>query len=37
VFDLSNIWQVGSGDGVGKKSGGGYSAAGYKYVIPQIR
>ena len=37
VFDLSNIWEVGSGDGVGKKSGGGYSAAGYKYVIPQIR
>ncbi|KAH6975808.1 hypothetical protein EDB80DRAFT_900016 [Ilyonectria destructans] len=37
VFDLSNIWQVGNGDGVGKKSGGGYSAAGYKYVVPQIR
>lgn len=37
VFDLSNIWQVESGDGVGKKTGGGYSAASYKYVIPQIR
>ncbi|KAL2127290.1 hypothetical protein VTI74DRAFT_10958 [Chaetomium olivicolor] len=37
VFDLTNIWQVESGDGVGKKTGGGYSAAGYKYVIPQIR
>ena len=37
VFDLSNIWHVGSGDGVGKKADGGYSAAGYKYVIPQIR
>ncbi len=37
VFDLANIWEVESGDGAGKKSGGGYSAAGYKYVIPQIR
>lgn len=37
VFDMSNIWHVGSGDGVGKTSSGGYSAAGYKYVIPQIR
>lgn len=37
VFDLDNIWQVESGDGVGKKAGGGYSAAGYKYVLPQIR
>lgn len=37
VFDLSNIWEVEAGKGVGKKSGGGYSAAGYKYVIPQIR
>jgi hypothetical protein len=37
VFDMSNIWQVGSGDGVGKTSSGGYSAAGYKYVIPQLR
>ncbi|KAK5998038.1 hypothetical protein PT974_00408 [Cladobotryum mycophilum] len=36
VFDMNNIWQVDSGDGVGKKTGG-YSAAGYKYVIPQIR
>ncbi|KAJ4420298.1 hypothetical protein N0V85_000647 [Neurospora sp. IMI 360204] len=37
VFDLTNIWQVGSGDDVGKVSSGVYSAAGYKYVIPQIR
>lgn len=37
VFDLDNIWQVGSGDGVGKTTEGTYSAAGYKYVIPQIR
>jgi hypothetical protein len=36
VFDLANIWQVGSGDAVGK-TGSKYSAAGYKYVIPQIR
>lgn len=36
-FDLTNIWQVGCGDDVGKVSGGVYSAAGYKYVIPQIR
>ncbi|KAF7554612.1 hypothetical protein G7Z17_g2777 [Cylindrodendrum hubeiense] len=37
VFDMDNIWHVESGDGVGKKSNGGYSAAGYKYVLPQIR
>ncbi|RYP68712.1 hypothetical protein DL771_006513 [Monosporascus sp. 5C6A] len=37
VFDMSNIWQVSSGDGVGKNADGSYSAAGYKYVIPQIR
>lgn len=36
VFDMDNIWQVDSGDGVGKKSGGGYSAQGYRYVIPQV-
>jgi hypothetical protein len=36
VFDLANIWKVGSGDAVGK-SGDKYSAAGYEYVIPQIR
>ena len=36
VFDMDNIWQVDSGDGVGKKSDGGYSAQGYKYVIPQV-
>lgn len=35
VFDLTNVWEVGSGDGVGKVSAGKYSAAGYKYVIPQ--
>lgn len=37
VFDLTNIWQVGDGEDVGKVSSGVYSAAGYKYVIPQIR
>ncbi|KAH6987220.1 hypothetical protein EDB80DRAFT_178781 [Ilyonectria destructans] len=37
VFDMSNIWQVGSGDGVGGTPSGGYSAANYKYVIPQLR
>lgn len=37
VFDMSNIWEVGSGSGVGKVSAGKYSAAGYKYVIPQSR
>lgn len=36
VFDLTNIWQVSSGDGVGKV-GDEYTAAGYKYVIPQLR
>lgn len=36
VFDLANIWQVSTGDAVGK-SGSTYTAAGYKYVIPQIR
>lgn len=36
VFDLDHIWRVDSGDGVGKKSGGGYSAQGYKYVLPQL-
>ncbi|AEO57219.1 hypothetical protein MYCTH_2303108 [Thermothelomyces thermophilus ATCC 42464] len=36
VFDLANIWQVDTGDAVGK-SGSKYTAAGYKYVIPQIR
>ncbi|PKX93389.1 uncharacterized protein P174DRAFT_422391 [Aspergillus novofumigatus IBT 16806] len=36
VFDLSKIWQVEDGDDVGKK-GGKYSAAGYLYVLPQIR
>ncbi|KAE8149806.1 hypothetical protein BDV25DRAFT_122143 [Aspergillus avenaceus] len=37
VFDLNHIWKVADGDQVGKKSGGGYSAANYRYVIPQIR
>ena len=37
VFDMANIWQVGSGEGVGKTDAGGYSAADYKYVIPQLR
>ena len=38
VFDMSNIWKVNTnGDKVGKQSDGTYTAAGYKYVIPQIR
>lgn len=37
VFDLKNIWKVQSGDGVGRTSSGGFSAANYAYVIPQIR
>lgn len=37
VFDMDNIWKVSSGDGVGKTAGEDYSAAGYRYVIPQIR
>jgi hypothetical protein len=38
VFDMGNIWRMKDfGDGVGKTSSGGYSAAGYKYVIPQVR
>ena len=37
VFDMNNIWRVDDGDGVGKASGGRYTAAGYKYVLPQIR
>ncbi|EFY87876.1 hypothetical protein MAC_06124 [Metarhizium acridum CQMa 102] len=37
VLHMTNVWEVGSGDKVGKISAGKYSAAGYKYVIPQIR
>ncbi len=37
AFDLDNIWEVESGDGVGKTSDGKYSAAGYRYVLPQVR
>ena len=37
VFDLNNIWQVETGDGVGKMSNGEFSAQNYRYVIPQIR
>lgn len=37
VFDLSNIWKVEAGDGVGKTSDGTYTAAGYGFVLPQIR
>ncbi|KAK3990494.1 hypothetical protein QBC44DRAFT_264767 [Cladorrhinum sp. PSN332] len=38
AFDLTNVWRVGTtGDGVGKTGNGTYTAAGYKYVIPQIR
>jgi hypothetical protein len=38
AFDLDNIWEVEIADGVGKMgSGKGYSADGYRYVLPQIR
>lgn len=38
VFDMSQIWEVDTtGEGVGKMLGGGYFAATYKYVIPQVR
>ncbi|KAJ5413328.1 hypothetical protein N7465_005633 [Penicillium sp. CMV-2018d] len=38
AFDLDNIWEVEIADGVGKtKDGKGYSADGYRYVLPQIR
>lgn len=38
AFDLTNVWRVDTtGDGVGKDASGKYQAAGYKYVIPQIR
>ena len=37
VFDLNNIWQVETGDGVGKMANGEFSAQNYRYVIPQIR
>lgn len=37
VFDLSSMWKVKSGDGVGKNKDGTYSAANYGYVLPQIR
>lgn len=38
AFDLDNIWEVEIADGVGKMSdGSGYSADGYRYVLPQIR
>ena len=36
VFDMDNIWKVESGEAVGK-SGNTYTAANYKYVLPQIR
>ena len=37
VFDLTQIWKVETGDGIGKKAGGGFSAANYAYVLPQSR
>jgi hypothetical protein len=38
AFDLDNIWEVETADGVGKmKDGKGYSADGYQYVLPQAR
>ncbi|KAL5366598.1 hypothetical protein BJX96DRAFT_40166 [Aspergillus floccosus] len=38
VFDMANLWEMDEiADGVGKGSDGSYSAAGYRYVLPQIR
>lgn len=37
VFDLTQIWKVETGDGIGRKTGGGFSAANYAYVLPQSR
>lgn len=38
AFDLENIWEVETADGVGKmKDGKGFSADGYRYVLPQTR
>lgn len=38
VFDMGNLWEMDEiADGVGKASDGSYSAAGYRYVLPQIR
>ncbi|PWW73263.1 hypothetical protein C7212DRAFT_359401 [Tuber magnatum] len=37
VFDLTQIWKVETGDGIGRKAGGGFSAANYAYVLPQSR
>lgn len=38
AFDLDNIWEVETADGVGKmKNGKGFSADGYRYVLPQTR
>jgi hypothetical protein len=37
VFNVSNIWAVGAGDGVGKDTTTGkYSANNYAYVLPQM-
>ncbi|KAJ5691902.1 hypothetical protein N7462_001325 [Penicillium macrosclerotiorum] len=37
AFDLENIWEVDIADGVGNLGDGkGYSADGYRYVLPQI-
>lgn len=36
AFDLNNIWEVDIADPVGK-NGDGFSAAGYRYVLPQVR
>lgn len=38
AFDLDNIWEVEIADGVGKMDAGeGFSADGYRYVLPQVR
>ncbi|KAI8139341.1 hypothetical protein BJV82DRAFT_646131 [Fennellomyces sp. T-0311] len=35
IFDLSHIYEVSIGDGIGNVGSGRYEAANYKYVIPQ--
>jgi len=35
--DLTRIWKVETGDRIGRKAGGGFSAANYVYLLPQNR
>ncbi|MBB5874485.1 hypothetical protein F4553_007919 [Allocatelliglobosispora scoriae] len=36
VFDMRKIWQVSTGDGIGRQADGTYTSAGYKYVLPSV-